>query len=75
MKTEDGFEEYEKYYDFSRLFEEKLKEQAKIVPGIQFQKVRVIVDEKEDENEGDWEDEEADEENDQEWEEDEEEEN
>jgi pre-60S factor REI1 len=34
MKTEDGFEEYEKYYDFSRLFDEKLKEQAKIVPGI-----------------------------------------
>lgn len=45
MKTEDGFEEYEKYYDFARLFDEKLKEQNKIVPGIEFQKVKVLVDE------------------------------
>ena len=46
MKTEKGYEEYEKYYDFSALFEEKLKEQHNIVPGIQFEKVSVIVDEK-----------------------------
>lgn len=25
MKTEEGYEEYEKYYDFSSQFEEKLK--------------------------------------------------
>lgn len=47
MKTEDGFEEYEKYYDFARLFDEKLKEQSKVVPGIEFQKVKVLVDEEE----------------------------
>ena len=47
MKTDDGFEEYEKYYDFARLFDEKLKEQNKVVPGIEFQKVKVLVDEEE----------------------------
>ena len=46
MKTESGFEEYEKFYDFSALFEEKLKEQQNVVPGIEFEKVRVYVDEK-----------------------------
>jgi pre-60S factor REI1 len=44
MKTEEGFEEYEKYYDFTRLFEEKLKEQERPVPGIEYQKVKVLVD-------------------------------
>ena len=46
MKTDKGYEEYEKFYDFSALFEEKLKEQQNVVPGIEFEKVRVIVDEK-----------------------------
>lgn len=73
MKTEDGFEEYEKYYDFSRLFEEKLKEQDKIVPGIDFQKVKVLVDDEEEAvakagaDEDEWEDEEDGDE-DEEWE-------
>lgn len=47
MKTENGFEEYEKFYDFSALFEEKLKEQQNVVPGIEFEKVKVYIDEKE----------------------------
>lgn len=44
MKTDQGFEQYEKYYDFSRLFEEKLKEQSRKIPGIQYRKVKVFVD-------------------------------
>jgi hypothetical protein len=63
MKTEEGFEEYEIYYDFSRLFDEKLLEQDKIVPGIEYQKVKVLVEskeqkgEKDGKGEEDWEDE------------------
>ena len=44
MKTDNGYEEYEKYYDFSSLFEEKLKDQENIVPGIDFETVKVYVD-------------------------------
>jgi hypothetical protein len=53
MKTEEGFEEYEIYYDFSRLFDEKLLEQNKIVPGIEYQKVKVLVDSEEQKGEKD----------------------
>lgn len=51
MKTDEGFQEYEKYYDFSALFEAKLKEQVKIIPGIEFQKVKVLVDDEQAANE------------------------
>ena len=58
MKTDNGFEEYEKYYDFSSLFEEKLREQANIVPGISFETVKVYVDESDtkmqEEDDEDW---------------------
>lgn len=47
MKTENGFEQYEKFYDFTALFEEKLKEQNQVVPGIEYQKVKVYVDDEE----------------------------
>jgi hypothetical protein len=67
MKTEEGFEEYEKFYDFSALFEEKLREQGTIVPGIEYEKVKVYTDEGETKmeqegNDEEWEDEEEDEE-------------
>ena len=60
MKTDTGFEEYEKYYDFSSLFEAKLLEQENVVPGIEYQEVKVLVDE--DGSEGEWEDEDEEEE-------------
>ena len=63
MNTDKGFEEYEKFYDFSALFDEKLKEQTIIVPGIEYEKVKVFVDEEQEtkmeneaSNEEDWED-------------------
>ncbi len=73
MKIDLGFQEYEKFYDFSSLFEAKLLEQQNVVPGIEFQKVKVIVNDEEEANlqeerEGDseqWEDEEED--NDESW--------
>jgi pre-60S factor REI1 len=48
MKTEGGFEEYEDFYDFSELFKQKLEEQKLYATpvGINFEKVKVIVDDK-----------------------------
>lgn len=40
MKIEDGYEEYEKYYDFSALFKELLADQkGREVAGIEFTEV------------------------------------
>lgn len=77
MKTEEGYEEYQNYYDFTRVFEEQLKQQGKVVPGIQFVKVKVIVPpgkELMDKVEADNEKEEGGEEDEDEWEDEEDEE-
>lgn len=42
MKTDEGFEEYEKFYDFSKQFEELLAFQKNMnVPGINYTQVKV----------------------------------
>ena len=65
MKTSDGYEEYEKYYDFSKQFTEIVEEQKdKKVIGIQYEKIEVIDDDtKEEGNEEEWEDVEEEDEN------------
>ena len=47
MKIDEGYEEYESFYDFSELFKEKLKQQSRNVPGIEYHTVKVYVDDKE----------------------------
>ena len=66
MKTSEGYEEYEKFYDFSSQFTAIIEEQKnKNVLGIQYEKVEVIIDDKaqevEDDGNSDWEDVESDE--------------
>jgi hypothetical protein len=57
MNTKDGYEEYEDFYDFSSQFDAVLSDQKdKIVPGIEYETVKVYVDEKEkQENDEEWE--------------------
>ena len=45
MNTNQGFEEYEEYYDFGKLFDEKVKEQKnyKFLPGLESDVVEVEV--------------------------------
>ncbi len=45
IRTDEGCMEYEKYYDFSELFEGKVKNQCEDIPGINYQEVKVIVPE------------------------------
>lgn len=57
MNTKDGYEEYEDFYDFSSQFDAVLSDQKdKIVPGIEYETVKVYVDDKEkQENDEEWE--------------------
>lgn len=53
MKTDEGFEEYEKFYDFSTLFKEKLEDQKNCAKIAGLDTHQVEVEEPVDE---DWED-------------------
>ena len=45
MNTTNGFEEFEKYYDFGRLFDEKVEDQKnyRYLPGLESDVVEVEV--------------------------------
>lgn len=52
MNTVNGFEEYEKFYDFGRLFDERVEDQKKykFIPGLKSDVVEVEIEEKEKQN-------------------------
>ena len=53
MKTDDGFDEYLDYYDFSDHFKEIVEDQKnRFVPGIEFTTLKVIVKEGDKQTEG-----------------------